>query len=291
MSATETVGMPNVIYSGNANGAYNPSNGRWTPPPGRYFLTAGFMITANSGLAVNLRKNGANLAGGSLYNAPFAAGGQVPANAGWWGDPQATAIVDANGTDYFDFTFYSGTAGTSTSAWFMAFPLSGIQGPQGGPGPAGSPVTAAFNIRNTATDTWNGAATGTVFRSLASPVKDYDLNGVITLANNCRFTAPTDGRYNIEFFAYCLPNAGCQLGLVLQHTNVAGALVRNYGDYHYCDNTGYASTFHVAINEQMLAGEKIDFLLGIATANSVQVVPSGGYISSALTYAFGHRIG
>jgi hypothetical protein len=126
-----TVGMPNIIYSGNSGGWYNPGNGRFTPPAGRYLLTAGAIIAPGSasGVFVNLRKNGVNL-GGASSNL-LGAGAQVPGSGTWYGDPQGTAIVDANGTDYFDFTLLTNVAGPAQAAWFAAFPLSGVAGPPG----------------------------------------------------------------------------------------------------------------------------------------------------------------
>jgi hypothetical protein len=131
---TVTQAILNTIYSGNAGGWYNTSTGRYTPPAGRYLLMAGFFATVPSAsqLQTSLRKNGVNLAGASSNL--LGVGGQVP-NVNWYGDPQGTAIVDASGTDYFDFTIYSGVATPVSSIWFMAFPLSGVQGPAGPVGP------------------------------------------------------------------------------------------------------------------------------------------------------------
>jgi hypothetical protein len=130
--------IPNTIYSGNSGNWYNPSNGRYTPPPGRYLLMAGYVSYAGSATTAQLwlRKNGVNLGGaGSTL---LGIGMQVPAGASWQGDPQGTAIVDANGTDYFDYVVQNNAASTVLSEWFGAFPISGVQGPAGPPGVVGT---------------------------------------------------------------------------------------------------------------------------------------------------------
>jgi hypothetical protein len=72
-------------------------------------------------------------------NVPGVTGLQVPAGANWQGDPQASCIVDANGTDYFEPWVYTNN-GTNLAgvAWFMAFPISGVVGPPGPPGVVGT---------------------------------------------------------------------------------------------------------------------------------------------------------
>jgi hypothetical protein len=87
-----------------------------------------------SNIQVQVRKNGAALGTGR----DTAMGAQVMAANSYYGDPQGTVIVDANGTDYFDLF---GTVAVSqvqlNNYWFAAFPISGIQGPPGPP-PLGS---------------------------------------------------------------------------------------------------------------------------------------------------------
>lgn len=120
LPTTPVVMTPPTIQSGNSGGWYNPATGRYTPPAGRYFLHA--TVTAASqtgsiGIQVNLRKNG------EAISAP---GGQVTGAATYFADPANVATVDANGSDFFDFTcFASGNASTSLIQ-FLAFPLSGI---------------------------------------------------------------------------------------------------------------------------------------------------------------------
>jgi hypothetical protein len=127
--------IPNTIYSGNAGGWYSTSTGRYTPPAGRYLLMASGTFGSPGGptlVQLWLRKNGVTLAGGFTGTAI-----QTPATNNYFGDPQGTAIVDANGTDYFDYAVNANAATTVSSFWFAAFPISGIKGPQGDPGQLG----------------------------------------------------------------------------------------------------------------------------------------------------------
>ena len=130
--------------TGNSGSWYNPANGRWTPPAGRYFVWGGI----NQGrtdqavlLQVQLWKNGANISGG--YTAL-----QVPGAANWAGDPEVKATVDMNGTDYLQIMGYSSVsnANLQTFAWFGAFPISGVKGPQGDPGPPGTPGGSVWQL-------------------------------------------------------------------------------------------------------------------------------------------------
>src|SRR5262245_48282721 len=41
-----------TVLCGNVSGAYNSSNGRWTPPPGRYRVSCGASIGSTAGAIV-----------------------------------------------------------------------------------------------------------------------------------------------------------------------------------------------------------------------------------------------
>jgi len=108
------------LSSGNAGGWYNASNGRFTPPPGRYFIYVGWaggLTTTASHLYAQIRKNGTVVAGPTLNTA----------NTNWYGQPVICGNFDANGTDWFDFqaTSSSGATNLSGPLWFGAFALPG----------------------------------------------------------------------------------------------------------------------------------------------------------------------
>lgn len=120
----------NTVVTGNAGSWYNPATGRFTPPPGRYNIWAGFSGYNSGGTTgsfqIFLRKNGVAIING---NGTTGAGAVIPASV--------QGEFDANGTDYFDIAGLTaastGTAGAG-QAWFGAFPITGIQGPAGPPG-------------------------------------------------------------------------------------------------------------------------------------------------------------
>lgn len=290
LATSATVLVPTTVVSGNSGSWYNTTTGRFTPPAGRYCLYTWAFFGQGAGNAtqvLGLYKNGVLVP--NTQTAVY----QATASASQSGS--LTTTVDANGTDYFDVRGSANAGGSQVSAMgFGAFPISGAIGPPGPPGPPGSATTAAFNVRNTA----NGfALTGpnftSVFRSPGAPVKDYDPGNVITVANACQFIAPTDGRYHLELSVYLAQTVANQCAVVIQHTNVAGTVVRSYGDLHTADNNAYATQYHVAADIQMLAGEKIDWLFS-ASSGTVTPISNGtlgGLAASAITYAFGHRIG
>ena len=124
-----TVLFPAAL-SGNTGNWYNPANGRYTPPPGRYhmFATVGAGVSTGATLiSVVLRKNGVAVIAAT----------QVPGASNWAGDPSVVANLDANGTDWFDIQC-SCNNGSNISQWmwFGAFSLTGMQGPVGPMGPA-----------------------------------------------------------------------------------------------------------------------------------------------------------
>jgi hypothetical protein len=117
LPTTPVVMTPPTIQSGNAGNWYDPATGRYTPPAGRYFLHAtvtAALSTGSTGIQVNLRKNG------EAISAP---GGQVTGAGSNYGDPANVATVDANGTDYFDFTCFASGNASSTLIQFLAFPV------------------------------------------------------------------------------------------------------------------------------------------------------------------------
>ena len=127
-STTPVALIPTVILTGNAAGVYSTVNGRYTPPAGRYSIFGSLVgRTASAGIFNILYKNG--VAVPSVISSAYAS------VAGGKGTPSVSAIVDANGTDYFQlFQSAQFAADVIENVWFGAFPLTGMQGPQGAPG-------------------------------------------------------------------------------------------------------------------------------------------------------------
>jgi hypothetical protein len=124
LPATATVMTPSVVQSGNSGGWYNTSTGRYTPPAGRYYLHAtvtAMLAGSASNIQVALRKNGTNISPPGI---------QVP-GAAFSGDPANAAIVDANGTDFFEFTAQGSGSPTTSLIQFLAFPITGAAQPAG----------------------------------------------------------------------------------------------------------------------------------------------------------------
>lgn len=109
------------VFSGNAGSWYNPANGRYTPPAGRYKLSTWWSCNY-SGSAIQLaidaiRKNGVAIPNTLSISGTIAANYNTAVNS--------EVIVDANGSDYFEVTAYA-SAWTAGRGWFMAFPLTGM---------------------------------------------------------------------------------------------------------------------------------------------------------------------
>lgn len=118
-ATTETlVTFPNEDHDN--GGFFNPANGRWTPPAGRYRISAGVLVAgtaAGANNAIILRKNGTQIRQGAVQTT---------------GAGSTTLVVDgvfyANGTDYFDVTVILTSAGTKTvtgateNTWFEGSP-------------------------------------------------------------------------------------------------------------------------------------------------------------------------
>jgi len=140
-----------TVVAGNASGAYSVSTGRYTPPAGRYFLSACIGLSNAGTVGCQIRKNGV---------APGIANSTTTSPS--WAQVQADCIADANGSDYFDVWTYSTTGVASTDKhWFLAYPISGIKGPPGDPGQLGfrllqrtavSSAVADVSIQNISSD-------------------------------------------------------------------------------------------------------------------------------------------
>jgi hypothetical protein len=120
------------VITGNSSGSYNATNGRFTPPAGRYFIfswAAQALTTGPTTLTLSLRKNGTAVIAGTDSSAA----------AGFWVHPQVSGVYDANGTDWFDVQGSSTGGATNVNGWlaFGAYPISGTKGPQGDPGQLG----------------------------------------------------------------------------------------------------------------------------------------------------------
>jgi len=117
-----------TVAVGNTGSWLNTSTGRYTPPAGRYKIFAQYSATQNqaSHCTLAIRKNGATV----QYNT------STIASATYYANPMAEAVVDANGTDYFDVFVSANANANGQNFGFGAFPISGTKGPQGDPGPA-----------------------------------------------------------------------------------------------------------------------------------------------------------
>ena len=165
------VAIPTTILSGNSGNWYNPATGRYTPPAGRYVIRASMFAPNTSsavGLGVNIRKNGQPLPTAWAGTAAGNGGGQVPGSAGWWADPNQEVIVDANGTDYFDFVTYCGT-GQYTTIQFMAFPITGVQGPAG----PGGVISNGYRLISRVVP--NGSSSVIDFNAIPADINDIEV--------------------------------------------------------------------------------------------------------------------
>jgi hypothetical protein len=130
----------NTVLTGNVGGFYNTTTGRFTPPAGRYLISAGIAAGPASGsnIGLDLRKNGVVIPGAYMLN--------NATSSGWYGSPVAQCIVDANGTDYFDARGSVSVGATTTSAWFMAIPTGRTLPALPVAGDFQATVNAAFTI-------------------------------------------------------------------------------------------------------------------------------------------------
>lgn len=100
-------------------GHYDTTNSRWTPPAGRYLITAtirnnGTSIADLDPIAVMIYKNGS-----------LDCDGRFRANGTGAQGHAVTNVVEANGTDYFEIYYLADTGGsatqidgTATQTWF-----------------------------------------------------------------------------------------------------------------------------------------------------------------------------
>jgi hypothetical protein len=141
-AATAAPVIANSVITGNSGNWYNPGTGRFTPPAGRYYIhgSAG-AAGASSGasqIIVYLYKNGVSIT----------ASQQVPGGVNWSGDPAVDAILDANGTDYFEIWMSANNGTTIIPAncfCFLAYSTQiGAAGPPGPAGPVGTPPVGDF---------------------------------------------------------------------------------------------------------------------------------------------------
>lgn len=120
ISSTPSLATTIPVVSGNVGGWYVPATGKYTPPAGRYFIWATFSGVYASGAAhmqVQLRKNATVITQGFVTS---------PGTA-WYGQPSASMVIDANGTDVFDMFVSNSGSGQAYYVHFGAFPLNGLQ--------------------------------------------------------------------------------------------------------------------------------------------------------------------
>jgi hypothetical protein len=198
-----------VITSGNSGNWYNPANGRFTPPAGRYNLSAGYTGGGSAQLNLQVRKNGVNIVPAISYGT---------AGASQAGGVDININVDANGTDYFDVQASATVAGQIFSGYFTAFPLSGIQGP---PGPVGPASAGDFFAAGTGT-------IPTTQTPVALPVLTGNSGGWYNAANG-RFTPPA-GRYFLYGGATASSSAsgGVAIGYLRKNGTVFNQASSNY---------------------------------------------------------------
>jgi len=165
---TTAIVFPTVI-SGNSGNWLNLSNGRFTPPAGRYHVTAGVTInnSAAATVEVDIRKNGVS----ALY-------GINSAPAGWQG-VVTDGNFDCSGTDYIDVTGYANTGTTSSPQhWFTASTIPIFAASQVAPGFIGVPWRQLGRVVPTA-----GQAT-VDFQNVPSDINDLELRFDVTPVTN-----------------------------------------------------------------------------------------------------------
>src|SRR5580765_1408632 len=186
------------VMTGNSGGWYNVSNGRYTPPAGRYQISAGmaYSAAAASGIWLLPQKNGANIPlGGQTMQA-----GSTSSSASLQDSANISFVVDANGTDYFTIQCQAqGATLPSVIAWsyFSAFPLTGMQGPMGPPFGGGTGDFCAIL-------TSGGAFPTTASKLIVPTILSGNSGGWYNNTTTGRYTPPA-GRYYIaaSMTAYC----------------------------------------------------------------------------------------
>ena len=154
-----------TILSGNAGGWYNTSNGRFTPPKGRYLVGFNVVVSNNASAiiySVDLYKNGAFVmrSGGTTFAA---------------NNPQSAALaveVDANGTDYFQV--YGGGNGTGINVGnygsFFAIPVSPNANMTQGTGDFCANQTSGFPQSGDPSEKWTAFAMSAASRTAITGV-------------------------------------------------------------------------------------------------------------------------
>jgi hypothetical protein len=157
----------------------------------------------------------------------------------------------------------------------------------------GNTGRSAFNIRTTTNASYTGPGSTNIFRAAATPVVDYDPEGVWSLAN-AEFTCPATGRYQFSLTHHGDPTSGGQYsGSVISHLTSAAAVIRNYATPRVINTSGANSPMTTTQTLNMNAGEKVRFML--ANPNAIAwtqhaedaTVITGG---ATLTFASGFRI-
>jgi hypothetical protein len=106
-------------------GYYDAAISRWTPPPGKYVIQAQALpqpsgLVAGQYILTDVYKNGAAVCGG--VSRATGANAEVTS--------QASVVVDANGTDYFEIFFYHTKGSNHTvlgdpvATWFQAWRIA-----------------------------------------------------------------------------------------------------------------------------------------------------------------------
>lgn len=206
---------PTGIISGNTGSWYVPGTGVYKPPPGRYFIQghlSGNWTGGALGYYAHLRKNAVEIA----YHIGTTAAASYATNI------TAEAVVDANGTDVFDFQGYcAGAAGTFSNATFLAYPIAGAKGPPGDQGAPGVPGSLnGWRQINRIVPTLGQAAID--FTNIPADVNDLELRYDLTPQTNNAFlymqiyngtgTLVTTARYG--YFAHYSYDALAQGGTV-----------------------------------------------------------------------------
>lgn len=107
-----------TVYSGNTNSYLNATNGRFTPPAGRYLITGAYSAYSSASLIIvncEIRKNGSLVPGSTFI--------QTSPAANNWCTATSTVIVSANGTDYFEVWGYQHVGASGNMAMFCAIPV------------------------------------------------------------------------------------------------------------------------------------------------------------------------
>ena len=154
------------VTAGNLGNWYVPATGRYTPPPGRYYIYGTTCIFSTASAVhhdLELRRNGVKVVEGH----------DTIGAINWYTDPAVSGIFDCNGTDYFELWGCSnGAAGTWRNITFLAYPIAGAKGP---PGDQGSPgVTGGQSL---------------IYKTALVPTPSFDLTPFGS-ATASRFSSP-----------------------------------------------------------------------------------------------------